>query len=286
MRGQILKTALEHDKSIFVEKPLALSVGDAEEICRMVESTGGRLFLGHHLRCHRLVERCCELLRHDALGTVEIVSTIWTSDQSAPRESAVWRRALETGGGVLHELGVHHFDLIEWLLEDRLDTVFGRQISNSCEISSAVVTGTTVRGTLVTAAFSEESIPRNRVELFGKTGRVELDLYRYDGLRYHPVDSDRGNIASRLRRVAESLLDLPAGTRAAFGGGEYMLSYRRQWNRILHVLQGGRDANLCTPLDGLRAVQIAAAVLESIVSGTPVVVPEAAIAKRRPKGST
>ena len=286
MRGQILRGALEQDKNIFVEKPLALNVADAEEICRLVESTKSRLFLGHHLRCHRLVERCRELLRNEALGALEIVSTTWTSDQSESRESAVWRSAVETGGGVLHELGVHHFDLIEWLLEDRLDTVWGRQISDSCEISSAVVTGSTVRGTLVTAAFSEESIPRNRIELCGKSGRIELDLYRYDGLRLHSVGSNRGMVTNRLRRVAESLRDLPAGARVAFRGGEYMLSYRRQWSRIMNVLQGGQGQDLCTPLDGLRAVQIAAAALESIVSGAPVEVPAAASAKRRSERST
>lgn len=176
------------------------------------------------------------------------------------------------GGGVLYEIGVHHFDLVEWLLGDPLREVWATGQSRSTEFSSAVVSGTTVKGTLWTSAFSQESVPRNRFEICGSAGRVDLDLYRSDGLRVYERRASVGGVSSRLNEWLSNLVDLPRGIGVGLRGGDYQLSYRRQWECILAALRSDRRA-VCTERDGLRAVQVVAAVMQSAGSGAPVAVP-------------
>lgn len=269
MRAELLGPVLESGKHVFLEKPLALDQESARQVSRWTKKATGKVFVGHNLRCHRLVERCRQQL--PKIGDLESVCSIWTTDLAAARGLPAWRKTVASGGGVLYEMAVHHFDLIEWLVEDRLESVWCRQRSGTSELSAAAAVGATHRGILVTSVFSQESVPRNTLEFFGSKGRIELDLYRFDGFKMDQAGSDDGTVTSRARGLLSALTTLPQGVRLALKGGDYKLSYRRQWRRILGVLNGESDRGLCTPAEALRAVEVAAAGIESAQSGRSIV---------------
>jgi predicted dehydrogenase len=269
LRGEILFDALDSGKHVFVEKPLALSSRDARKALRASAAGKGKVFVGHNLRCHRLVEQCRDFIRTGVLGPIELVNSVWSTDLARTHGLPGWRQRLETGGGVLFEMGIHHFDLIEWLLSDRLKAVWCESHSRSSEISSAIVSGSSEKGTLVTCSFSQESVPRNYLEVCGTEGRIELDLYRFDGFRYLEGSLTGGCLESRLRSAVRLATELPTAFRLARQGGDYKLSYQRQWKRIIDAINGSATAP-CTVEEAARAAEIAAAAVESAKLGSPV----------------
>lgn len=62
------KAALEAGKHVFVEKPLALDVADAEQLCRLAEQRGLVLMVGHLLQYHPVYIKLREMVEAGELG--------------------------------------------------------------------------------------------------------------------------------------------------------------------------------------------------------------------------
>lgn len=66
--AELARRALEADKHVLVEKPLALSAAAAEAIVREAERRRLVLLAGHLMLYHPVAQRLCELLRSGELG--------------------------------------------------------------------------------------------------------------------------------------------------------------------------------------------------------------------------
>jgi UDP-2-acetamido-3-amino-2,3-dideoxy-glucuronate N-acetyltransferase len=62
------KAALEAGKHVFVEKPLALDVADAEQLCSLAEQRGLVLMVGHLLQYHPIYMKLREMVEAGAFG--------------------------------------------------------------------------------------------------------------------------------------------------------------------------------------------------------------------------
>ena len=69
----LARRALEAGKHAFVEKPLALELADAEEICDLAESRGRVLMVGHLLQYHPAFQALEALIAGGALGRLQYV---------------------------------------------------------------------------------------------------------------------------------------------------------------------------------------------------------------------
>jgi predicted dehydrogenase len=82
---------LQAGKHCFVEKPLALSVADAEGVVEAARSAGRVLMVGHLLEYHPGVRRLGEIVRAGALGTVHYIYTNRLNlGQLRADENALW----------------------------------------------------------------------------------------------------------------------------------------------------------------------------------------------------
>jgi UDP-2-acetamido-3-amino-2,3-dideoxy-glucuronate N-acetyltransferase len=64
------KAALEAGKDVFVEKPLAIDVGQGRELVELAEAKGRVLMVGHILRYHPAVLMLQQLIKSGALGKI------------------------------------------------------------------------------------------------------------------------------------------------------------------------------------------------------------------------
>ncbi|MCC7428366.1 MAG: Gfo/Idh/MocA family oxidoreductase [Alphaproteobacteria bacterium] len=71
--GALVREALAAGKDVFVEKPLALDLAEAEALCRQAESAGRVLMVGHLLQYHPAFLRLRELVSSGALGRLQYV---------------------------------------------------------------------------------------------------------------------------------------------------------------------------------------------------------------------
>src|SRR5262245_15577671 len=67
------RAALEAGKHVFVEKPLALDVAEAEVLCSLAERSGRVLMVGHLLQYHPIYIRLRRMAAEGELGALRYV---------------------------------------------------------------------------------------------------------------------------------------------------------------------------------------------------------------------
>lgn len=257
--------ALAAGKHVFIEKPLALNVAEAARLAEASREARAVTATGFNLRCHRLVEQAHDLVGTGAIGEARIVRSSWTAGFGRDRALAEWRRRAETGGGVLLELGSHCSDLWRYLLGDEVAEVAVVGADRALADEAVAFSARSDRGVVMVAALGEGVVDGNELELVGTGGRITLSLYRSDSLtlvrrdRMHGAGARIQGVVRRGRAVA---LAVPVARR----GGDFLDSYRRQWERFVAAARGG-SPSLATWDDGLAAARIAEAALRARDSG-------------------
>jgi predicted dehydrogenase len=106
--------ALRAGKHVLVEKPMALSVSEGEEMVRLARQTGKTLATAYYRRFFPKVQRAQQLIADGALGQVVMVVSVYhTWYAPAPDAPGGWRASKQqAGGGVLWDMGSHRFDLL------------------------------------------------------------------------------------------------------------------------------------------------------------------------------
>lgn len=107
LRAEIAVPALEAGKSVFCEKPLALSLREADEMLDAARAAGGSVGVDYVLRHHPAFELVARLSASGLLGQLRTFS-LENYAQQLPADHWMWDA--EKSGGILVEHGVHFFD--------------------------------------------------------------------------------------------------------------------------------------------------------------------------------
>ena len=109
------RQALEADKHVLCEKPLALTVAQADELVALARQRDRLLAVNQMQRYNPLFEMVGQLIADQPLGTLlHGYFENYANDESLPADHWFWDR--EKSGGIFIEHGVHFFDLIAgWL---------------------------------------------------------------------------------------------------------------------------------------------------------------------------
>ena len=70
---EMAKRALLKDKDVFVEKPLSLTIREAEELIKIARERGKILMVGHILQYHPAILKLKELIKNGKLGNIEYI---------------------------------------------------------------------------------------------------------------------------------------------------------------------------------------------------------------------
>lgn len=111
--------SLEAGCDVITEKPMTID----DEKCRAVldaeRRTGKTITVTFNYRFQPYVTRAKELIRAGAIGDVLSVDFEWLLDRSHGADYfRRWHRRMENCGGLLVHKSTHHFDLINWWIED------------------------------------------------------------------------------------------------------------------------------------------------------------------------
>jgi len=109
----LARALLEAGKDVFVEKPLALEVGHAEELCRLAKAKGRVLMVGHLLLYHPGVQYLRKLVVERQLGDVlYIYSQRVNLGKVRQDENALWSFAPHDLSVVLHLMDAEPADVV------------------------------------------------------------------------------------------------------------------------------------------------------------------------------
>lgn len=115
---EIIGAALAAGKSVYCEKPLAVSGNEARDILRSAGAGSGRVGMTFNYRFVPAIMRAKALIDEGALGEVyNFRAEYLHTGYQDPTRPFTWRmRAEASGGGALLDLGSHVIDLVRHLL--------------------------------------------------------------------------------------------------------------------------------------------------------------------------
>jgi len=224
--------ALRAGKHLFIEKPLALTLDEADRLCNQADRSDRLVLLGFNLRHHPRAQQARRLLLQGRLGRLVSVRSQFHTRQ--PVNIPDWRSATNEGGEPLLDLGVHHFDLWRFLLDLEIQEASASGDRWTCVVSARLTGNVEVK-----ASFSQSADEANEIEIVGSQGKMSLSFYRMDGFR-------AAGWGPRLQSLRDGLLAWPEGLMAS--------SYRRQWIHFADCLRTNTPPT-ATLEDGRQALQ-------------------------------
>jgi len=259
--------AIKSGKHVFIEKPLALTVDHADRLLELATGTRAKVLVGFNLRWHRLVREAKAMIEAHRVGTLSVVRTAFTNSLCHDDRIVAWRRDRSCGGGVIQDLAVHHFDLWRYLFSSEVQEISVSARSERWQDEAAVISARMRNGILVSSIFASGTGESHEVECYGEAGRLCLSCYRSDGLRLFTGQS-RG-LVGIAQAAATKAKELPRMIHRMRIGGEVFASYDAQWRHFLQCIRTGRSVG-CSVQDGKRAVELAVAATESLLTGQPI----------------
>ncbi len=173
--------AASSGKHVLVEKPMALSLADADAMIAACRANGVQLGVCLQRRAEPLFRRVHDAIHGGDLGeiTLGVVTMPYFRDEPYYAQ-AEWRGTWAMdGGGVLMNQGIHIVDLLLWFLGDPVEVhAFADSRHRSVEIEDTA--GAVLRfanGTVATITASVATEPGfpHRLEVYGTNGGIQIE---------------------------------------------------------------------------------------------------------------
>lgn len=173
--------ALQKGKHVFVEKPMATNLPDADRVLEAATKSGKRLFVGFNRRfapVYREAKRC--------ISTKEFIpTTINIIQNDGDMKNPAWLSDESLTGGFLYETTIHTLDMAEFLMGDISEIrAFGKaafySIMDNVTILISFKSGTL--GVISSCGHASWIEPFERVQIVGDHRSVitrELDSIAY-----------------------------------------------------------------------------------------------------------
>ena len=231
---------LKAGKHVLVEKPMAPTLKECDEMIAASAESGAGLTIGQMRRFCPAVVAAKSFLERDLLGPIENFSILEGGVFAWPVASDYLLRKETAGGGVLVDTGAHTFDMILWLFGDVAsldyrDDAYGG-VEADCEVRLTMVGGA--------QGYVELSRTRNLpadLLIEGKRGRMVVNYVKNQ---------------LRLELDGKSLDSFKMETKDAQGReiGVWGLMIRRQLENWLESLSG-KGSSLVPGSEGRRVVE-------------------------------
>lgn len=169
-----------YGKHIVVEKPMALTLNDADGMILACDKAGIKLFVIKQNRFNVPVVKLREALEQGRFGKL-ILGTVrvrWCRTQAYYDQDS-WRGTWAYDGGVLTNQASHHIDLLEWMLGE-VESVYAKSITALAKIEAedtAVVTLKFKNGALGVIEATTAARPKDlegSISVLGEGGVVEI----------------------------------------------------------------------------------------------------------------
>lgn len=175
-KEQAMKAA-KAGKHILLEKPMGLTVAEAEEIAAYCKEQGVKLGAGLMMRFSAYHQKMKELISAGVLG--DIVSMRGQLTCWYPEIPGNWRQdKARSGGGALMDMGIHCIDLLQYISGTKAEAVScfaGNQTFNYSADDSAAVLMKMANGATayVDANFNiPDNAAKCRLEFYGTKGSI------------------------------------------------------------------------------------------------------------------
>jgi predicted dehydrogenase len=279
-------------KHVICEKPLAVSLDEAEKMQQMADRAGVVATVPFVYRYHPVVREIRARVQAGEFGPWNLLHGQYLQDWLLSSRASNWRVDPAQGGEsrAFADIGSHWCDLVEWVSGQRLDSVVaqlsiavaervggggpsfgaasaGDTVPVATEDTATVLFRTTdgVPGSLVVSQVAAGRKNRLWFELDGSVGSAAFDQEQPESFWLGTGDGSRSVVRDPAAGSAEQrrLSYLPAGH--AQGYGDCFAAYVAD---TYAAIRGEHPEGLPTFADGVRSARIVAAVVQSSRTST------------------
>lgn len=267
IHAEIALYCIRHHINVIIEKPMAMSMSDAQEIIDESIRYNVKVCACHQNRFNIAVQKTRNALEEGRFGKLSHCSihVRWNRNKGY-YDQAPWRGTWKDDGGCLMNQCIHGIDLLRWMMGEEIDTVYGvtrnRQhpYLEAEDIGMAVLTFK--NGAVATIEGTTNVYPKNLEEtlyLFGEKGTVKIGGTSTNNLDVwdfaDETDSDLENKG------------LKEATSNVYGNGHTSL-YADMVRAIINDGKPYVDAEA-----GKNALEVILAIYKSMKTGAPVKLP-------------
>jgi UDP-N-acetyl-2-amino-2-deoxyglucuronate dehydrogenase len=262
--AKIALKLLNNNKSIIIEKPLAISLKDAEKIVQLEKKKNNlNIFVVKQNRFNIAIQKLKAAINEKRLGKI-FLATIrvrWMRDKEYYK-SATWRGKWKTDGGVLCNQAIHHIDLLQWLVGDVKDVY-----CKSSTVSAPIEAEDTAAGILnfkngalgiveATTACRPSNL-EGSISIMGTKGTVIVGGFSADKiLEWQFLNSKKSD--QKIIASSQKVKNLYASSHIEF------------YKFVDEILKSGKKKNFLNAQEAIKSLRIVTALVKSNNTGKAV----------------
>ena len=281
----ITKAFLEAGINVLCEKPMTVTLAEAEDIAATARRSGAVCAVNYGYTGYPLVRHMRAMVARGDLGKLRLAVVEFShgfhadaADADNPRMRWRYDPAQAGQSGQFADCGIHALHMASYvsgqnardLSSDFLSTIASRKLEDDAMVNVRMDGGTTVR--LWTSSVAVGSFHGLNIRLFGEKGGLRWAQQWPDQLYWTPVNG-------RTEVIERGSADSPEAARAtriATGHSEGMLvAFANIYADLAEVIHAGREGRAPDPLachfptaeDGLRSIAAIGAAVESAAQG-------------------
>lgn len=247
----------QYAKHVVVEKPMALTLQDADKMIAACDSVGVKLFVIKQNRFNVPVVKAREALMAGRFGKL-ILGTVrvrWCRPQKYYDQDE-WRGTWAMDGGVLTNQASHHIDLLEWMFGE-VESVQGMSATALADIEAedtAVVTLRFRNGALGIIEATTATRPKDlegSLSILGEKGTVEISGFAVNEMKVWNFLDFVEEDANVMERFSVNPPDV------------YGFGHRAYYEHVIDSIETGGEV-LVDGIQGRRSLELINAIYESI----------------------
>lgn len=267
VHAEIALYCIDHGINVIIEKPMAMSMKDADEIVKRSEEKHVVVSACHQNRFNLAVQKTRRAIEEGRFGQMShgSIHVRWNRNQ-AYYDQAKWRGTWAEDGGCLMNQCIHGVDLLRWMMGNEVDEVYGVTKQQFHHYLEAEDVGMAVvkfkNGAIGTIEGTVNVYPKNLEEtlyLFGEKGTVKIG-----GTSTNNIDV--WDFANECAEDQENK-GLKEQTSNVYGNGHTSL-----YADVIDAVKTGRHAYV-DAVAGRNALEMILAIYKSVKTGMPVKLP-------------
>lgn len=258
-----LREVVQWKKHVLVEKPMALTLSDADDMIRLCDEAGVRLFLVKQNRFNRPVVAVRKAFEQGKFGkiTMGTVRVRWSRPQSYYDQDA-WRGTWAMDGGVFANQASHHVDLLQYFLGDPVKVYATTRTALSkieCEDTGVAVIefASGAIGIVEATTATRPSDLEGSLSLLGEKGCAVIGGFSVNRLEVLRFEGERELSPEAFAEISDNPPDV------------YGFGHKTYYESVVSALTHG-GAALVDGLEGRKSLELILAIYESAATGQPV----------------
>jgi len=254
----------KYRKHIVVEKPMALTLDDADKMIRICDEAGVKLFVVKQNRYNLPVIKLREALDKGRFGKIVMgsVRVRWCRHQEYYDQDD-WRGTWAMDGGVFTNQASHHIDLLEWMLGEPV-SVFAKSRTALVDIEVedtgvAIIQFSSGAIGIIEATTATRPVDlEGSISILGEKGTVEIGGFAVNEMKIW-------NFLDNEDMDEETLIKFKENPPDVYGYGHI-----RYLNNVCDSLLNHTKA-LVNGLEGRKSLELINAIYQSIETGQEVI---------------